>query len=244
MTMKPATSGLTALLVFWASTIVITNTDAFAPSSFRAGLLRAKHANSRRYYKDETPNNNNIQPMVESSSVDDDDPFDNKNLTVLADMVQHHTHHMHDDGHHRVYKIVPPHADHAELWFDAEAGRFYEACHDAEDIPLASLFERTVDTVEDVIAHARRVPYEKGWVSASKSDQDERPTVVVLGSGWASHALIKVADTSKMRILVVSPVNHFVFTPSKSMHYLCNYQNILFFLGLNKLRCLSMTHIG
>ena len=36
-----------------------------------------------------------------------------------------------------------------------------------------------------------------------------------LGSGWAAHAILKVADTYKLRLIVVSPTNHFVFTPSK-----------------------------
>lgn len=34
-----------------------------------------------------------------------------------------------------------------------------------------------------------------------------------LGTGWASHAFIKLASTYDLRIVVVSPVNHFVFTP-------------------------------
>ena len=34
-----------------------------------------------------------------------------------------------------------------------------------------------------------------------------------MGSGWAAHALMKVANCNKLRIIVVSPSNHFVFTP-------------------------------
>ena len=43
--------------------------------------------------------------------------------------------------------------------------------------------------------------------------KEERKTVVILGSGWAAHAFIKLASTYDLRIVVVSPVNHFVFTP-------------------------------
>lgn len=32
-------------------------------------------------------------------------------------------------------------------------------------------------------------------------------------SGWGAHALMKVANCNKLRIIVVSPSNHFVFTP-------------------------------
>jgi hypothetical protein len=120
-----------------------------------------------------------------------------------------------EELHHGVYKI--PSLD-KELWFDERTGRFYESFPD-EKIPLATIFERAVDTVEDAIVHARRIPYEKGWVtSKTTTDQEQQqniPTVVVLGSGWAAHALIKVADTFKMKLIVVSPTNHFVFTPSK-----------------------------
>ncbi|KAJ8614304.1 hypothetical protein CTAYLR_010132 [Chrysophaeum taylorii] len=37
--------------------------------------------------------------------------------------------------------------------------------------------------------------------------------LVILGSGWAAHAMLKVIDASKFRVTVVSPVNHFAFTP-------------------------------
>ena len=113
------------------------------------------------------------------------------------------------------HKTHVPHkiaANGKELWYDEESGKFYEACP-YQKIPLATIFERSLDTVEDAVLHLRRVPYEKGWLQYEPAKSI--PTVVVLGSGWASHALIKVADTYKMRLIVVSPVNHFVFTPSK-----------------------------
>eukprot|EP00183_Erythrolobus_madagascarensis_P005964 CAMPEP_0185845544 /NCGR_PEP_ID=MMETSP1354-20130828/1483_1 /TAXON_ID=708628 /ORGANISM="Erythrolobus madagascarensis, Strain CCMP3276" /LENGTH=524 /DNA_ID=CAMNT_0028545531 /DNA_START=282 /DNA_END=1856 /DNA_ORIENTATION=+ len=40
-----------------------------------------------------------------------------------------------------------------------------------------------------------------------------RPRVVVLGSGWGAHAMIKMIDTEKFDLIVVSPRNYFVFTP-------------------------------
>lgn len=66
----------------------------------------------------------------------------------------------------------------------------------------------------DIMMHLRRIPYDQGWTAAPHVlDQDKRKTVVVLGSGWAAHALLKVADCAKVRLVVVSPSNHFVFTP-------------------------------
>jgi hypothetical protein len=80
--------------------------------------------------------------------------------------------------------------------------------------PISTIWERTFDTVEDALLHARRIPYDKGWIEEPPRT-DERPVLLILGSGWGAHAMLKVADTRKYRILVVSPSNHFVFTPSK-----------------------------
>jgi len=78
-------------------------------------------------------------------------------------------------------------------------------------LPVEVIVQRTLDTAEDAFMHLRRVPFDKGWFL--EPEIEDKPTIVVLGSGWAAHALLKVADTYKMRIIVVSPSNHFVFTP-------------------------------
>ncbi|GKZ00876.1 hypothetical protein MPSEU_001039300 [Mayamaea pseudoterrestris] len=89
-------------------------------------------------------------------------------------------------------------------------------------LPLATISGRVIDTAEDAVAHLKRLPYNFGWVpenllSGNETlSSDTRPTVLILGSGWAAHALLKVADTTKLRIIVVSPTNHFVFTPMLS----------------------------
>jgi len=113
-----------------------------------------------------------------------------------------------------------------DLIYDVNSGRFYESSGSGSGddhqntgvvFPLGTIYDRTLDTVEDAIVHARRIPYDWGWIDESKAagaDDDKLETVVVLGSGWAAHALLKVADTYKLRIVVVSPTNHFVFTPS------------------------------
>lgn len=77
--------------------------------------------------------------------------------------------------------------------------------------PIGTIIQRFLDTIEDIFLHLRRLPYDYGWV-LEKTPED-LPTIVVLGSGWAAHALLKVADTYKLRVIVVSPSNHFVFTP-------------------------------
>lgn len=83
-------------------------------------------------------------------------------------------------------------------------------------LPTDLLLQRTMDTFEDVIVHLKRIPAEKGWTKASAEKESSRKTIVVLGSGWAAHALMKIVDSTKFRLVAVSPVNHFVFTPMLS----------------------------
>lgn len=82
-----------------------------------------------------------------------------------------------------------------------------------ESIPFSVLSERTFDTIEDIFQHLQRIPYENGSAEITPEEELTRKTVVVLGSGWGAHALMKVANCNKLRIIVVSPSNHFVFTP-------------------------------
>ena len=81
------------------------------------------------------------------------------------------------------------------------------------DINLPILLQRFLDNLED--SQQKRNGKLKGMNKRLQRDKprDERKTVVVLGTGWASHAFIKLASTYDLRIVVVSPVNHFVFTP-------------------------------
>lgn len=84
---------------------------------------------------------------------------------------------------------------------------------DSSTLPVDVLIQRTMDTFEDVVVHLRRIPYEKGQSMLTAEQDAARKTIVVLGSGWAAHALMKVADCTKLKIIVVSPSNHFLFTP-------------------------------
>jgi hypothetical protein len=86
---------------------------------------------------------------------------------------------------------------------------------EAVGLPLDTIWSRSLDTVEDALRLATRLPVEKGWIERPPMPEDETcPSLVVLGSGWAAHALLKIVDTTKTRLTVISPSNHFVFTPS------------------------------
>jgi NADH dehydrogenase FAD-containing subunit len=82
-------------------------------------------------------------------------------------------------------------------------------------LPIGALVQRVLDTAEDAYLHLKRLPYEFDWaVEPPKVEgKRRRETVVVLGTGWAAHALLKTIDTNLAKVVVVSPINHFVFTP-------------------------------
>jgi hypothetical protein len=42
---------------------------------------------------------------------------------------------------------------------------------------------------------------------------DNRETIVILGSGWGSHAFLKTIDGTKYNVKVISPRSYFTFTP-------------------------------
>jgi len=90
-----------------------------------------------------------------------------------------------------------------------------------EGIDLAEiLFDKIIDTADDALLMMRRKMKESDAIQEPRAADvlnewyDEgQPRVLVIGTGWAGHACIKVLDTSQFRVLVISPSNHFVFTP-------------------------------
>jgi len=90
---------------------------------------------------------------------------------------------------------------------------------------IEQLIGKAFDTVEDAALMFRRATAETdNLLRQDELDADvlsewndpkqaHKPRILVIGSGWASHAFIKCIDTEKSRVLVVSPSNYFVFTP-------------------------------
>jgi len=86
------------------------------------------------------------------------------------------------------------------------------------NLMINQLIDKIFDTVEDVSLMFRRhfAQYSTDANALSEwndPDQSHKPRVLVIGSGWASHAFIKCIDTDLYRVLVISPTNYFVFTP-------------------------------
>ena len=81
---------------------------------------------------------------------------------------------------------------------------------------------KLLDTLEDVALIARRtvapnytssLRAEGSLAEGGLSLASSRPVVLILGSGWAAHSLMKVVDTDAFEVIMVSPRNHFLFTP-------------------------------
>ena len=78
------------------------------------------------------------------------------------------------------------------------------------DIDFKVLMQRTLDNVEDASQKNNGKFKGKSQLKGKSQPREDRKTVVVLGTGWGSHAFVKLASTYDLRIVVVSPVNHFV----------------------------------
>ena len=52
------------------------------------------------------------------------------------------------------------------------------------------------------------------WLSTTgRLNNSEKPKIVILGCGWGGFRLARVIDKKKYSVILVSPRNHFVFTP-------------------------------
>lgn len=111
---------------------------------------------------------------------------------------------------------------------------FWPAERPFQDVAL----DRTLALFSDVFVHAKRafipgVPCPKPKPSLTKkcatnsvvwlvAERDvpgqaattkSKPVVLVLGTGWAAHALSKVVDHERAEVVIVAPRNFFIFTP-------------------------------
>ena len=76
---------------------------------------------------------------------------------------------------------------------------------------LGLVWDRTVDTFEDAMLHMRRQFFWQG--QALQRAGKPKPRLVVLGTGWVGHALVKIIDVDKYDVFVIAPRNYFLFQP-------------------------------
>ena len=76
-------------------------------------------------------------------------------------------------------------------------------------VPLAALEPR--------LGGPKNLPIVDAFIDDDDSEEaahkKRKPRLVVLGSGWGSVALLKTLNADDYHVTVVSPVNHFLFTP-------------------------------
>lgn len=115
------------------------------------------------------------------------------------------------------------------------------------DLDVAVLLQRFLDNIEDATQKYNGKTKGESKLRGEASPKKERKKIVVLGSGWAAHAFIELASTYDLRIVVVSPVNHFVSMESSTLKFLCENVKIthltvplLLYLALLSFRRLPM----
>eukprot|EP01041_Mallomonas_annulata_P002647 gene2647-5197_t len=82
----------------------------------------------------------------------------------------------------------------------------------ARDVGL--LLEQVLDTAEDAFLHFRRgITLVKNDTDMTTSSSEKKPVVIVLGTGWSSHAFSKIIETDMFKVICVSPRPYFIFTP-------------------------------
>ena len=79
---------------------------------------------------------------------------------------------------------------------------------------VSIVVERFMQSVDDWQMTSRAKEAAEGRDQADASTPAApRERVVVLGSGWGAHSLLKSLDARRYEVLVISPRNYFLFTP-------------------------------
>lgn len=74
------------------------------------------------------------------------------------------------------------------------------------DIPLSALHLRR--------GGPKNLPIAESWIDDRELGNDsDRPNLVIVGSGWGAISCMRSIDTTKYNVTMVSPTNHFLFTP-------------------------------
>ena len=81
-------------------------------------------------------------------------------------------------------------------------------------------------TAETITAPVLEAIAKRKKVYTATYNREAKPSVVILGSGWAGYQLARSLDKSKYSVTVVSDRNHFLFTPllpSTTVRSICSW---------------------
>jgi NADH:ubiquinone reductase (non-electrogenic) len=92
----------------------------------------------------------------------------------------------------------------SRAWTSIFADQLIDSCDD-----IFTHFKRYITSLPTTTALQRLTRREGGKLVLTA----DKPVVLVLGSGWGAHSLLKVIDTDKYEVVAVSPTNAFLFTP-------------------------------
>lgn len=87
-----------------------------------------------------------------------------------------------------------------------------------EGVEIAlEIYNRALDTIEDVSIHIKRA-FNPFYQNSTRTildyeNRDNRPRIVIVGSGWAAHSFLKTIETDIYHVICVSPRPFFLFTP-------------------------------
>lgn len=80
------------------------------------------------------------------------------------------------------------------------------------------LLEKAVEILEGILDETTELARSIGILTPTEETTLKKERLVVLGTGWGGISLLKEIDTSKFDVTVISPKNHFVFTPMVCMY--------------------------
>jgi len=85
---------------------------------------------------------------------------------------------------------------------------------------ISIVLDQIWDTACDASVHVKRyfAPRSPGLIDPVRYTQpakvpDNKPRILVVGSGWSAHAFLKIIETDIFEVVCVSPRPYFVFTP-------------------------------
>jgi len=80
-----------------------------------------------------------------------------------------------------------------------------------QELILVTNTRRTFTQFSILFDKAETIP--SGKLVSGAVNKNERQNLVILGSGWAGFRTIKTIDMEKYNVFLVTPRNHFLFTP-------------------------------
>eukprot|EP01087_Luapelamoeba_hula_P023102 TRINITY_DN8446_c0_g1_i1.p1 TRINITY_DN8446_c0_g1~~TRINITY_DN8446_c0_g1_i1.p1 ORF type:complete len:661 (-),score=96.82 TRINITY_DN8446_c0_g1_i1:141-2093(-) len=97
---------------------------------------------------------------------------------------------------------------HLSRWYSPILPDYYVHAQDNNTADV-----KPVAAPSQLVEKAETAPVPQVLADTSPRGPNDKPRVVILGSGWAALSLLRELDTSQFEVTLVSPRNYFLFTP-------------------------------